>query len=128
MKSYLLDTHTLLWYFGGNNDLSAVAKQLMADPDNRIIVSLISIWEIAIKVSLGKLNLPKSLPDLERSIREEGFELLSLNLEEINIVATLEWHHRDPFDRLLIAQAVSLKIPIIGKDEVFDRYGMERLW
>src|ERR1035438_6959601 len=98
----LLDTHILLWWLANNPSLSVRARELIADPDNAVFVSAVSLWEIRLKQSLGKLQLPA---DFEERLAGESFESLPLLAAHAREVATLPWHHRDPFDRLLIAQA-----------------------
>lgn len=128
MKKYLLDAHNLLWYFGGDQQLPEAAKNTIADLENTIFVSIASLWEIAIKHSLGKLDLPRPFDNFEQSIQQEGFELLPIRFDDLKIVARPPFHHKDPFDRLLIAQSLSLDYPLIGRDEVFDAYGVQRFW
>jgi len=125
----LLDTHVLLWFVWDDPQLSAVAKGLIEDPDNRKLVSIASCWEIAIKVSIGKLSLGEpSRTFLEREITNNNFELLPISLEHATAVETLPFHHRDPFDRLLIAQAILESVPILSADSAFDPYPVTRLW
>jgi len=126
MKNYLLDSHTLLWYFGGDAALPVSAREAIADTDNSILVSIASIWEIAIKHSLGKLDLPRPFDDLIPSILNEGFELLPIEAEELKTLVKLPFLHKDPFDRLLIAQSLTYSYPIIGRDDIFDDYGVQR--
>src|SRR5258708_3523884 len=126
---YLLDTHTFLWFINDDDALSATAKALMEDPENTLQLSIASLWEIAIKVSLGKLEVPSPFTDfMTEQLHENNIVLAAINTQSIGLVATLPFHHRDPFDRLIIAQSLSEKLPIIGKDEVFDAYGVQRHW
>lgn len=125
----LLDTHSFLWFIAGSPELSATAKSLIEDDDNNSLLSVASVWEIAIKLSLGKLTLEKPFEDLiPQQIVENAITLLNISIPHTVIVTTLPFHHRDPFDRLLIAQAKVEKIPIVSRDEVFDIYDVERLW
>jgi len=125
----LLDTHALLWFVWDDPQLSAVAKGLIEDPDNRKLVSIASCWEIAIKVSIGKLSLGEpSRTFLERELTNNNFELLPISLEHATAVETLPFHHRDPFDRLLIAQAILESVPILSADSALDPYPITRLW
>lgn len=128
MNNYIIDSHTLLWYFGGNSELSDQAKYLIVDSSNNIYVSMATLWEIAIKHSLGKLDLPRPFADLERSIQAEGFMILPIETGDIAGIISLPFHHRDPFDRMIIAQSLRSGYPVIGKDEFFDMYGVKRLW
>jgi len=125
----LLDTHTLLWFIAGSPDLSASARNLIEDTSNEKFVSIVSIWETAIKVSIGKLTLTAPFNDLfPHQLHINGFELLPVKIEHASIVTTLPFHHRDPFDRLLIAQATEDDMTLVSIDDVFDDYGVRRLW
>lgn len=127
--NYLLDTHTFLWFINDDRELSVMAKTLIEDPENAIYLSVASVWEMAIKVSLGKLNLPAPFTDfVAEQLSENSLRLLEIQVEHVGAVATLPFHHRDPFDRLIIVQSLSEHIPIIGKDQIFDGYGVQRHW
>ncbi len=129
MIDSLLDTHTVIWFFQADPRLSASAKALIEDPANRKLVSIATCWEVAIKIGLGKLNLGEpSRPYLERAIAGNNFELLPITLEHATTVEGLPLHHKDPFDRLLIAQAIIEGIPIICADSAFDAYPIARIW
>jgi PIN domain nuclease of toxin-antitoxin system len=129
MTDLLLDTHAMLWFFWDDSRLSSHAKMLIEDADNRKLVSIASCWEIAIKVGLGKLNLGEpSRSFLPREIARNNFELLPISLDHATTVEGLVLHHRDPFDRLLIAQAMVEGLSLVGSDAVFDKYGISRLW
>lgn len=123
----LLDTHTFLWFVTGNFKISNQIRIQIENNDN--LISLASVWEIAIKSSIGKLNLGISIEQLvNEQILGNGIEILNITTEHIALVANLPLHHRDPFDRLIIAQGIVEKIPIIGTDKVFDLYEIQRLW
>jgi PIN domain nuclease of toxin-antitoxin system len=125
----LLDTHALLWFTLGDPLLSSTALALINDASNDKLVSPASYWEIAIKVSIGKLALHSSHEDfIDRAIRQNGFDILPVEPRHTGRVAVLPFHHKDPFDRLLIAQALTDDIAIVGVDPIFDRYGVKRLW
>jgi len=125
----LLDTHTMLWFFWDDPQLSATAKALIEDPANRKLVSIASCWEMAIKAGTGKLKLQDSSWGLlKREVLRNNFEYLQITLEHATHVEILPLHHRDPFDRLLVAQAVWDKIPIVSVDTIFDKYLITRLW
>ena len=127
--SYLLDTHTFLWFINDDASLSSTAKALLEDPENTIYLSVASIWEMAIKVSLHKLEMPSPFTDfIDEQLDKNTIILLNIKTAHTGIVATLPFHHRDPFDRLIIAQSKVEDIPIIGKDVIFDDYGIKRLW
>lgn len=126
---YLLDTHSLIWFFSGNPNLSDNVRDLMENIKHKKLISLASVWEMAIKKSKGKLNL--SLPleyYIEQKIRLEDFELLPIKLNHLEAVSGLHFYHNDPFDRLLIAQAIIEDIPILSRDTAFDSYGANRIW
>jgi len=125
----LLDTHTFLWFVSGDARTSQTAQALIQDPNNDKCVSIASAWEIAIKVSKGKLNLAAPVEVLfQTEIQQRAFTLLGLEWAHVGQVATLPWHHRDPFDRLLIAQALVEQLSIVGIDPAFDAYPITRLW
>ncbi|MFA5913132.1 MAG: type II toxin-antitoxin system VapC family toxin [Burkholderiales bacterium] len=125
----LLDTHVFLWWVEGERALPAKAHAAIADRENECLISLVSAWELAIKVKLGKLKL--ALP-VQRYLVEHaaanGFQVLDIRLAHIGRVETLAAHHGDPFDRLLIAQALEEKLPIVTADPVFRKYGVKRIW
>ena len=124
---YLLDTHTVLWFLKGDKKLSDKARRLIDSPRNSKFLSIVSLWEIAVKVSLGKLVLDKSF---ERLFPEQLYfnriEVLDITVDSLIKLTTLPFHHRDPFDRLIIAQALVEELPIIGTDAAFDAYGISR--
>ena len=126
---YLLDTHTLLWFLQGEKKLSDKARRLIDSPRNSKFLSIVSLWEIAIKVSLGKLVLDKPF---ERLFPEQLYfnriEVLDITVDSLIKLTTLPFHHRDPFDRLIIAQALVEGLPIISTDTVFDAYEISREW
>ena len=129
MTSLLLDTHTVLWFWWDEPQLSAVAKALICDPANRKFVSMATPWEVAIKVSRKKLDIGGTFAGLfdEHMIRT-FFEWLQIATKHLDIVATLPFHHSDPFDRLIAAQALSENLPIVSADRQLDPYGVQRLW
>ncbi len=125
----LIDTHTFIWFVMGNTKLSAVARTLIEADNNEKIVSTASLWEIAIKLSIGKLNLGLSFDEfVSKQLYGNGFDLLKIDTEHISSVSTPPLHHRDPFDRLLIAQAIVENIPVVSADKAFDSYAIQRLW
>lgn len=128
MTKYLLDTHALLWYWGGNKQLSQKSKELIENSENQIFLSVVSLWEIALKVSIGKLTLPLSYDDIQNKLIEDKIELVAIQFEDTKKLVQLPFHHKDPFDRMLIAQELNLEIPIIGKDETFDLYPIQLIW
>jgi PIN domain nuclease of toxin-antitoxin system len=125
----LLDTHAFLWWVEGTPALGRRARAAVADPDNEIFFSVASCWELAIKLSLGKLRVTQRL---DRFIPEQltvnGFSLFPVELRHVIGVADLPFHHRDPFDRLLAAQALQDQLAIVSADRVFGRYGVTIVW
>jgi PIN domain nuclease of toxin-antitoxin system len=116
----LLDTHLLLWWLEANPLLSNNAIDLIRDPENTVFVSAVSLWEIWLKQSIGKLRLP---PDFNRRLAAEPFESLPLKASQTQQVSVLPWWHRDPFDRMLIAQAQFEKLILLTSDEALTAYG-----
>ena len=125
----LLDTHAFLWWIGDAPDLSGRARAAISSPRNECLLSIASCWEMAIKLSLGKLRLPGVF---ERFIPEQlaanAFQQLTIDFRHVSKVATLPFHHRDPFDRLLAAQAIEEECAIVSADPVFRKYGVKRIW
>jgi len=125
----LIDTQAILWFLRGDSALSTRAKTLIEDASNRKFVSIASCWEIAIKAGLGKLRLAEPVHDLlSRELVRNNFELLPISLEHATAVETLPLHHRDPFDRLLVAQSLGEGLPMVSSDAAMDEYGVQRLW
>ena len=125
----LLDTHTFLWFCQGSDHLGETVRQTIEEDTNLPLLSIVSIWEIAIKVSLGKLHLQQPFETLiPLLLKQNGIELLHVDIKHLFPLVNLPFHHRDPFDRLLIAQAMQERIPIVSMDAVFDSYPIERLW
>ncbi len=132
----LLDTHAFLWWIASPDHpkLSSKAKEAIADERNDIILSVVSGWEIAIKASLGKLEVPGlELPeDLERFVSEQAaendFDILTVRLDHAMRVHQLPYYHKDLFDRLLIAQALLEGVPVLSKDSEFSSYPVDIIW
>lgn len=126
MSAWLVDTHALLWYLAGDPRLSADAKRTLESGESIVFVSAASVWEMAVKASIGKLALPE---DLAEGLDEEGFESLDVTFDHAWRVGSLPvGDHKDPFDRLLVAQALVEELPIVSNDSELDRYGIERHW
>lgn len=121
----LIDTHILIWFLEGNKLLSKPRRQIIANPLNDVFVSIASLWKIAIKISIGKLTLAKPLADVIKQIAVEDIEILPILPEHTLQVSTLPFHHRDPFDRIIIAQAQIENLPIMTDDSVFGNYGIK---
>lgn len=125
----LLDTHTFLWFIMGNTKLSNNTRKLMEDTGHEKLLSVVSIREMAIKASLGKLSFAEPFEVLiPQQLKLNGIELLNIKTEHAAIIMTLPFHHRDPFDRLLIAQSMVERLPILSADINFDNYPIERVW
>jgi PIN domain nuclease of toxin-antitoxin system len=125
----LLDTHTLLWFALNDAQLSNTAMGVIMDPANEKMVSPASYWEIAIKISIGKYTLSQPYEDFMRSaIDMNGFGYLHIEPRHTASLITLPYHHRDPFDRLLVAQALVEGLTLVSGDGTFDKYGVNRIW
>ena len=125
----LLDTHAFLWFVLDDARLSSVARDAIAEPANRVLVSPATLWEIAIKVSLGKYRLPTEYGAfVEQQLAANGFELLPIGVSHMAVLANLPFYHRDPFDRLLVAQAFVEGMPLVSSDTAMDQYAVHRLW
>ena len=126
--NYLLDTHTLIWFLNGDKELSSNAGKAIESIEAFNFVSIASLWEIAIKVSLGRLELKTSFKKIEEQIIKNNFEILPITFRDTMVLSTLPFHHRDPFDRLLIVQSMNNKFIVISKDQHFDKYKINLLW
>ncbi|WP_293154845.1 MULTISPECIES: type II toxin-antitoxin system VapC family toxin [unclassified Microcoleus] len=125
----LLDTHAFIWYATDSSRLSTTARSLIDNGNNDIIFSTASVWEMAIKHSIGRLNF--SMPFMEfikQQIAVNRIEILEISFDHIEVVASLPLHHCDPFDRLIIAQSMAEQIPVLSVDAIFDGYAIARLW
>jgi PIN domain nuclease of toxin-antitoxin system len=131
----LLDTHAFLWFINDSRKLSQSARELLIHPDTEVFLSMASVWEMAIKISLGKLRLDcdvETQPSLEcflpQHMQINAISMLNLSFQHLAKVATLPWYHRDPFDCLLIAQSLIEGLSLVSIDEAFDTIGIDRLW
>jgi PIN domain nuclease of toxin-antitoxin system len=124
----LVDTHALIWWFEGSPALSKRASTMMSGHNHVILISAVVGWELAIKVNVGKFHTPALVQDLDGIVRREGFSGLPISLDHAVRAGLLPMHHKDPFDRLLVAQAHALNAPIMSADSVLDQYGVQRLW
>ncbi len=125
----LLDTHVLIWLAMEPQKLSQQAKTILSNPNNTLFLSLVSIWEMQIKIQIGKLTLNLSLREVIESQQQvNGLQILPIELAHIFALEVLPNHHRDPFHRLLLAQALVAQIPILSIDAIFDHYPVPRLW
>jgi PIN domain nuclease of toxin-antitoxin system len=124
----LLDTHAFIWFAEDDVQLNQTIKETIEKPTNNILLSIASIWEMAIKMQLDKLKIDKSIEEIIDLVTLNGFELLPILPEHIIKLTTLEFHHRDPFDRIIIAQVLSENFKIVSGDKIFDDYGVDRMW
>jgi PIN domain nuclease of toxin-antitoxin system len=124
----LLDTHAFLWFVRDDDRLSRVIKEEIILLQNEVLLSHASLWEIVIKASIGKLDIQQRFEELIQRAQDEAMTLLPIDLDSLALVATMPLHHRDPFDRLLIAQALSQNLPIVTRDPAFAAYPVEIIW
>lgn len=125
----LLDTHAFLWFVAGDERLPVAARKAVETPQNRVLLSIASLWEMAIKISLGRLMLVQPFDLFIRTQLEiNNIDLLDIKVAHLSELLQLPFHHRDPFDRLLVAQARVEKLVVASGDVVLDAYGVQRLW
>jgi PIN domain nuclease of toxin-antitoxin system len=125
--NYLIDTHILIWHADNSPRLSYKVAEILNNPINNIVVSYVSLWEIAIKQSIGKLSLGMTLSELELNLRNNLFTLLGTSVQHLERLQKLPFHHNDPFDRLLIAQAQEEDLTLISEDGNFKFYQINLL-
>lgn len=126
--SYLLDTHTFIWFLTGDKALSTKSRKAIETNEDITFISIASLWEIAIKISLGKLELNSPFSEIGNQILKNDFQVLPITFEDTLLLSTLPFHHRDPFDRIIITQSFTNKLTIISKDREFKIYGVEVIW
>ena len=124
----LLDTHAFIWFINGDNKLPSKPLKLIKKIENRCFVSIATIWEIAIKYSLGRLELTKNFDDILKIMLNNKFEILPITFEHIQKLIELEYIHRDPFDRIIISQGIVENLQILSKDENFKKYTDNIIW
>jgi PIN domain nuclease of toxin-antitoxin system len=124
----LLDTHAFLWFATGDRRLSRTARTAMEGADVALQLSAVSVWEMAIKASLGHLTLPDTVDAYVREKIDEGYRVLPITSTHAAAVERLPFHHRDPFDRLLVAHAMTERLPLVTRDRVFRKYGVTVIW
>lgn len=124
----LIDTQVLFWWYSEPSKLSRSAGSVLEDGSNIVLVSAATAWELAIKVAIGKLNALALILDLVGFLKEDGFTELPITIQHATRAGLLPLHHRDPFDRLLVAQAQDMGIPVVSSDRLLDRYDIKRLW
>ena len=124
----LLDTHAFIWFLNGDNQLPVSIKNLITDTSNKCFLSIASIWEIAIKSSLNKLELKGDFNQIAGFLLDNDIEVMPITFEHIQRLLQLDFHHRDPFDRIIIAQAFIENLTVATKDKVFNEYGVNIVW
>ena len=124
----LLDTHAFIWFLNGDNQLPVSIKNLITDTSNKCFLSITSIWEIAIKSSLNKLELQGDFNQIAGFLIDNDIEVMPITFEHIQRLLQLGFHHRDPFDRIIIAQAFTENLTVATKDTVFHAYGVDVIW
>lgn len=129
MKTYLLDTHAFLWFVADDPRLSTTAREVMENSESELLLSMASAWEIAIKLSLGRLELGAAFGAfMAEHLERNAIKVLPIRVDHVERVVNLPFHHRDPFDRLIVAQALVDGVSVIGTDRLFDAYGVGRVW
>jgi PIN domain nuclease of toxin-antitoxin system len=125
----LLDTSPFLWFIGNHPDLTDYARQLLRDGSNQLYLSIASVWEMAIKISVGKLTLVRPLSVfIPEQLAANRIHLLPIEIAHLGLVSQFPLHHKDPFDRLLAAQSLVEQMPIVSRNDKLDLYGVQRLW
>ena len=126
--NYLLDTHVLIWFLNGDKSLSPKVRKAIESDNATNFVSIASLWEIAIKLSLDRISIKVPFENLGIELEKNNFQLLPITLADTVILSTLPFNHRDPFDRLLISQSISNNFTLISKDKEFSAYEIKLLW
>ncbi|HEY9645997.1 MAG TPA: type II toxin-antitoxin system VapC family toxin [Chroococcidiopsis sp.] len=124
----MLDTHTLIWYFEDDTQLTSKAADILEDTSHDLYVSVASLWEIAIKLGLEKLSLKVSFQDFQGLLEQFSIKILPILFEDTVSYVMLPLHHRDPFDRILVAQSITHSLTLISRDVAFDAYPIQRVW
>jgi PIN domain nuclease of toxin-antitoxin system len=124
----LLDTYALIWFLEGDLQLSQTAKSEISNPDNTCFIIQATLWEMAIKLSIGKLEMKNPYHDLPKLMWENGIEILTIEFEHFEYIINLPFHHKDPFDRIIIAQSIIEKMPLISIDGCFKDYPVDLIW
>jgi PIN domain nuclease of toxin-antitoxin system len=125
---FLLDTHTFLWWIQGNPSLSDRAQEILSDDSNQLYLSVASLWEVTIKLNIGKLKIPHTIDELYNLLDLFNVELIHISQLDLEQYLILPLHHRDPFDRILIAQAIERSLILVSADRSFSSYLVQQLW
>lgn len=126
--SNLLDTHTLIWFLNGDNQLSEKARKTIESNPSKNFISIASLWEIAIKVNMNRLEMNVDFEQISNQLIQNNFQLLPISFEDLLILTKLPFYHRDPFDRIIISQGISTNLSIVSKDKVFEKYDVKLVW
>ena len=124
----LLDTHAFLWFMAGDTRLSPKARKVMSDANTELFLSAASVWEMAIKAALGRLVLPVSVGDYIAGKVRNGLHIMPIEWMHAAAVQDMPTHHRDPFDRLIVAQAIAENLPLVSSDRLLKKYGLTLIW
>jgi PIN domain nuclease of toxin-antitoxin system len=124
----LIDTHILIWYIAGNSSLNPTMTDLLEATENDLSISVASLWEIAIKVGKGKLDLGIEFHELEEILAQLNIQILPILFGDLNVQRTLPFHHTDPFDRLIISQAINQNLVLMSADSAFSNYLVQNIW
>jgi PIN domain nuclease of toxin-antitoxin system len=125
--TFLLDTHAFLWYLTADHNLGSKAKEVI-DTKTDLYFSIASLWEMSIKINIGKLQLDRPFEDLSKELQYLNVQILPITVKDTEFYANLPLYHRDPFDRILVAQAMNHSLILISRDPAFDNYPIQRLW
>jgi PIN domain nuclease of toxin-antitoxin system len=128
VNKYLLDTHTAIWFFNDDKALSDNADRIIADPSNSLYISIVSVWELAIKISIRKINFAGKIPEFVRLAKINHITILPIETSYLPVLDILPSIHRDPFDRILIATAMVERMTLISADENIARYNVPLVW
>jgi PIN domain nuclease of toxin-antitoxin system len=128
VTGFLLDTHALLWFIQGDPQLSNRARGIITTDSNQLHLSVASLWEMTIKLNIGKLTIGHTIDDIYVLLKQLNIEVLPIAQSDLEQYLTLPLHHRDPFDRLLIAQAISQNLALVSADNAFGAYSIQQLW
>jgi PIN domain nuclease of toxin-antitoxin system len=124
----LLDTHTYIWFSENNPELSKKAKKMIENSDNTAYISIASLWEMAIKISIGKLVIKQNFKAVISDLANSGIEVLPISFEHVLKSSLFPFYHKDPFDRIIIAQSICEDMSLLSADVIFDQYCSKRVW
>jgi PIN domain nuclease of toxin-antitoxin system len=128
VTGFLLDTHVLLWFIQGDPQLSNRARGIITTDTNQLYLSVASLWEMTIKLNIGKLTIGHTIDEIYKLLKQLNIEVLPIVQSDLEQYLTLPLHHRDPFDRLLIAQAIAQELTLVSADNAFGAYSVKQLW